>query len=156
MTLPAVLGFLLLGPALLAVTVVDWRSYRIPDALSLPLLAAGLAFATVFSGLPFADHGVGAAVGFGFPALFGEVYFRMRGRDGLGLGDAKLLGAAGAWLGWAALPFVVLIAALAGLCLALGMGHRDAAARVPFGPALALAIAVVWIWGTPYQGPLWR
>ncbi len=68
----------------------------------------------------------------------------MRGRVGLGLGDAKLLAAGGAWLGVALLPDVLLVSALAGLCWAVGRRRS----RIAFGPFLAGGIWVVWL----YQG----
>ena len=74
------------------------------------------------------------------------LYRRLRGRDGLGLGDAKLLAAAGAWLGLASLPWVVLAAALLGLVLALlRAGPLRAETAVPFGPPLALAFWVMFL-----------
>ena len=86
------------------------------------------------------DALAGAAAGYGLLAGLGYVYRRLRGRDGLGLGDAKLLAAAGAWLGLASLPWVVLAAALLGLLLALAQRRPlQAETAVPFGPALALA-----------------
>ena len=84
-------------------------------------------------------------------ALIASVYRRVRGREGLGLGDAKLLAAAGAWLGWQALPSVVLIAAACGLALALatalGGGKLGWTSRIAFGPHLALAFWLVWLFG---------
>ena len=75
----------------------------------------------------------------------------MRGRDGLGQGDAKLLAASGAWLGVAALPNVVLFAAVAGLAMAavLSLGGKVLTARtmLPFGPCLALATWLIWLQG---------
>jgi leader peptidase (prepilin peptidase)/N-methyltransferase len=98
-----------------------------------------------------ADHAVGAlAGGLGF-ALIAWLYRRLRGREGLGLGDAKLLAAGGAWLGWQALPSVVTLAALAALAVALAGartgGKIAATTRIAFGPYLALAIWVVWLYG---------
>ena len=73
----------------------------------------------------------------------------MRGREGLGRGDAKLLAAAGAWVGVRALPQVVLAAALAGLvaaaCLRLAGVRLGAQSALPFGPFLALATWLVWL-----------
>jgi leader peptidase (prepilin peptidase)/N-methyltransferase len=73
----------------------------------------------------------------------------MRGREGLGQGDAKLLAAAGAWLGWEALPVVVFIGAVLGLALVLlrrRPGQKlDAATALPFGAPLALATWVMWL-----------
>jgi prepilin signal peptidase PulO-like enzyme (type II secretory pathway) len=137
-----------LTPFLFAVLVwlswVDLREHRLPDAGTLPLLVLGLALAFGRQGgLPWAEL-IGAAAGFGLFWAIGAAYFRWRGQDGLGLGDAKLLAAAGAWLGWAALPGLVLAAALLGLGAALVLG-RTADRPLAFGPALALAFAGLWL-----------
>jgi leader peptidase (prepilin peptidase)/N-methyltransferase len=76
---------------------------------------------------------------------------RLRGREGLGQGDAKLLAAAGAWLGAVALPQVILVAALSALLVAaaLRLSGRTmhAHSALPFGPFLALAIWALWLFG---------
>jgi leader peptidase (prepilin peptidase)/N-methyltransferase len=96
-------------------------------------------------------HMIGAAVGFATFALIGLAYRHLRGREGLGLGDAKLLAGAGAWLGWQALPGLVLIAAVSALALALAGalagGRLSATTRVAFGSHLALAFWLVWLLG---------
>ena len=78
-------------------------------------------------------------------------YRRLRGRDGLGGGDAKLIAAAGAWCGLAALPFVVLGSAVLGLLAALGLAvtRADMTSRtqIPFGPCIALAFWLAWLYG---------
>lgn len=137
-----------LGWWLLALALIDLRAWLLPDTLTLPLLAAGLAAAAL--GLPpgtsVASAVGGAAAGYGTLAGLGHVYRRLRGREGLGLGDAKLLGAAGAWLGLDSLPWVVLAAALLGLVLALAQRQpMRAETAVPFGPALALAFWGVFL-----------
>ena len=81
---------------LLTISLIDINSLRIPDKLSLPLIAMGLALAAITSRTAALDHAIGAAVGFSLFAGLGEVFFRFRGVDGLGLGDAKLFAAAGA------------------------------------------------------------
>ena len=77
------------------------------------------------------------------------LYRKVRGRDGLGAGDAKLLAAAGAWVGASGLPQVILFAAVAGLvaaaCLRLAGVRLGAASALPFGPFLALATWLVWL-----------
>jgi leader peptidase (prepilin peptidase)/N-methyltransferase len=137
-----------LGWWLLALALIDLRAWLLPDTLTLPLLAAGLAAAAL--GLPpgtsVASAVGGAAAGYAALAGLGYVYRRLRGREGLGLGDAKLLGAAGAWLGLDSLPWVVLLAALLGLVLALAQRQpMRAETAVPFGPALALAFWGVFL-----------
>lgn len=131
---------------LTAVAAIDLRTYRIPDWLSLPMIVSGLAWA-VFSGAPPASHVAGAAVGYASLALFGAVYFRRFGRDGLGLGDAKLFAAGGAWLGWQALPFVLLVASVGGLIFALAARRGRVEPRIAFGPWLALGIWLGWLGG---------
>ena len=139
---PSSLIAALLGWWLLALALIDLRSWRLPDALTLPLIAAGIA-AAALGMLPTVDlfHALaGAAVGYLALAGIGWAYRRLRGRDGLGLGDAKLLAAAGAWLGVESLPWLVLIAAVLGLALALARTQPvRAETAVPFGPPLALA-----------------
>jgi leader peptidase (prepilin peptidase)/N-methyltransferase len=131
---------------LIAIAVIDLRSFRIPDVLSLPLIAAGLVLAWVQPLMPFWHHLIGAAVGFALLAGVGEWYFRQQGVDGLGLGDAKLFAAAGAWLGWQALPAVLLIAALGGLGFALRQRGATRGTAIAFGPWLALGFWLVWLW----------
>jgi len=90
-------------------------------------------------------------VGFGAFWLLSRGYRVLRGREGLGLGDAKLLAAAGAWLTWTALPTVILLAALLALLTVVlrwatgRLFHADE--RIAFGPALAAAIWLVWLVG---------
>ena len=133
---------------LAAVAAFDIRTQRIPDALNALTLGAGLVATILLSrDLPAALLGVG--IGYGaFWAL--NVLFRAwRGRDGIGMGDAKLAAALGAWIGWTGLPFAALIASALGLAFVAGrrvagreMGAQDALA---FGPFLALAGFVVWV-----------
>ncbi len=129
------------------IAVVDFRDRRIPDWASLPLIALGLGLSGMASHIPLADRLIGAGVGFLLLWGIGEAFYRWRGVEGLGIGDAKLFAAAGAWLGWQALPGVLLIAAVMGLVFALLTRGRELA----FGPWLAAGFALVWahgvIWG---------
>jgi leader peptidase (prepilin peptidase) / N-methyltransferase len=141
----------LLGWTLLLLSAIDWRTGFLPDVLTLPLVAAGLAVSYAIDPAALLDHGIGAVAGFVGFALIAELYRRLRGRDGLGLGDAKLLAASGAWLSWEALPGVVLIAAALGLGAVLVRSRAgkpiDATSRIAFGPALAGATWLVWLYG---------
>jgi leader peptidase (prepilin peptidase)/N-methyltransferase len=133
--------------ALIAIAWVDLRQFRVPDILSLPLLAAGLAVVVVRPDVPLGDRLAGAVAGFAVFAGIGAWYFRQRGVEGLGLGDAKLLAAGGAWLGWQALPWVVLVAAVGALA---ATRLRPAARRgdpVAFAPWIAVGIMALWIRG---------
>lgn len=130
-------------------TMIDIDRFRLPDILTLGLLTVGLAFALRDGWSSARPYIFGAAVGYLSLAALAVAYRKIRGRSGLGMGDAKLLAAAGAWLGWMALPFVVLIASLA--CLASVMftairrGKPLSSGLIPFGPYLAAAIWIVWL-----------
>jgi leader peptidase (prepilin peptidase) / N-methyltransferase len=141
----------LLGWWLLALAWIDARRWILPDALTLPLIVAGLLAALVFDPETLAARALGAAAGYLVLRLVAWAYLRLRGREGLGQGDAKLFAAAGAWLGILALPQVILVAAVTALAAAAaqrlsGMQVR-AQSALPFGPFLALAIWVLWLFG---------
>jgi leader peptidase (prepilin peptidase)/N-methyltransferase len=138
-----------LGWWLLVLAWIDAATFRLPDVLTLPLILTGLAEALVLAPEDVTDRAVAAAVA--ATALYGLafLYRRLRGREGLGLGDAKLLAAGGAWVGVGALPWVL----VAGAVLALGyvalLRLRGMAVtgttRVPFGPFLAMGIWGAWL-----------
>jgi len=141
----------LFGWALLALAVIDAKYFLLPDYLTLPLIPAGLVVVWTATPPVLSAHLIGAASGFGFIVGLRYLYRRVRGREGIGLGDAKLLAASGAWVSWAGLPSVVLLAALAGLCFALLKAGRgvDLALgdRLPFGAFLCLGTWIVWLYG---------
>ena len=141
----------LLGWVLLTLALIDLRSFRLPDAGTLPLLVAGLVMAQLQHPDTVWLYAVGAAVG--FISLYGlaVAYRRIRGVEGLGLGDAKMLAAAGAWVGPAGLPWVLVLASLLGLALAVVL-HRGESGTlmrmaVPFGPGLAAGFWLTWLCG---------
>ncbi len=140
-----------LGWVLLALAAIDFRDGILPDILTLPLIALGLAATYFLAPWQMLDSAIGAAAGFAIFASVRWLYRRLRGREGLGLGDAKLLAASGAWVTWTGLPSVVLIAAAAGLGLALVMHLRGErltfSQRLAFGPALCLGTWLVWLYG---------
>ena len=156
MALPVRTGTLLcisaaLGWTLLILAAIDQDSYILPDRLTLPLIAAGLALTWWFSPGVLGDHVIGAVAGFVALTTINLLYRRLRGHDGLGGGDAKLLAAAGAWLGWAALPQVLLIAALTAVSATMiGMLAGKVfhgCSRIAFGPYLTLGFWLVWLVG---------
>jgi leader peptidase (prepilin peptidase)/N-methyltransferase len=148
---PALALSLPLGWTLTTLALVDIFSFRLPDPLTFPLAVAGLLVSVWLPGFPLVDHLAGALVGYSIFAALRWLYRRLRGREGIGLGDAKLLSAAGAWLGWAPLPSVLLIAcATAFLWIAMRAIVRGRAVhdeRLAFGAPLCAAIWVVWLHG---------
>ena len=151
-----------LAAALIWLAIVDLRELRLPDVGTIALLAGGVAYRTLISGPPIWVFVAGACIGYlGFWAL-AEGYLRKFGRPGLGLGDAKLLAAVGAWLGPLGLAPVIATSSL----LALGyVGVRWLSGRpvvqgtpVPFGPFIAAAFFMIWCFAyAPFNGvQTWR
>ena len=137
-----------LGWGLLALAWIDWRTGRLPDVLTLPLLLAGLTATFLLDSSRLLDHALGAVAGYAALRVLAMAYEALRGRRGMGEGDAKLLAACGAWVGWDGLPTVVWVAALTGIGLALAMTAVTRASltgtlSLPFGPCLALGAWVV-------------
>src|SRR5262245_34750096 len=132
-----------LGWWLLALAWIDVRRWLLPDPLTLPLVIAGLVVTAILDPAQLTENALGAATGYLSLRVVASLYRVLRGREGLGHGDAKLLAASGAWLGAGALPQVVLGAAVAGLfaagCLRLAGIRLRAGSALPFGLFLALA-----------------
>ncbi|AOY92683.1 prepilin peptidase [Cupriavidus sp. USMAA2-4] len=144
------LAALVLVWMLLALTMIDADTQLLPDQLTQPLLWLGLLLnlAGVFASL--ADAVIGAAAGY---LLLWSVYWLfklVRGKEGMGYGDFKLMAALGAWFGWQALPALVLLSSVVGLLfglvrIALRRQHRDT--PFPFGPFIAGAGLLVLFLG---------
>jgi len=165
--------------ALLLITFIDFDHFFIPDEVSLPGILVGLVVAPLAGGVSLADAAAGAALGGGVLWLVAWSYERLTGIEGMGFGDVKLLAMIGAFLGWQALPMVLLIASitgsLAGVLAIFGTRGRAGIRRVrrtlgpgavlpflrrrarttaiPFGPFLALGAAVVLY--TPHLSLPW-
>lgn len=131
------------GSALLALARIDLQTTLLPDAITLPLLWAGLAATSLgWTDTSLNDAVWGAILGYALFWLLDRVYLKLRGQHGLGGGDAKLLAALLAWLGWQALVSVLLLASLSALLVVLVQwlrGRLQPQAQIPFGPYLALA-----------------
>lgn len=140
----------LLGWALLLLAVLDLEHFWLPDRLTYPLIAAGAVAAASFERPLFLDAILGGFAGFLSFQIIARLYRRIRGRHGMGGGDAKLFAAAGTWLGWYNLPAVLLGASSLALIAALIM-HRGksgfSSLRMPFGAFLAPAIWLLYISG---------
>jgi leader peptidase (prepilin peptidase)/N-methyltransferase len=141
----------LVGWFLWVAALFDQRHFLLPDTVTLPLAGAGLIWSALQGEARFVDGAVGAAAGYAVLAGIGWLYRRWRGRDGIGLGDAKLLAAAGAWLGWTRLPELVVLAgtlALAALLIRRLKGEPvGAQTAVAFGSFLAGAFWCVALAG---------
>lgn len=154
--------------ALLCITFIDVDHFIIPDEVSLPGIVVGLAVATLPSGIGLGDAALGAMLGGGILWAVAAGYERATGREGMGFGDVKLLAMIGAFLGWRAIPMVILAASITGSLAGVGvmlvqgisgngrrvvrqLGRgalcpfvRRAAQRtaIPFGPFLAFGAVI--------------
>jgi len=142
---------------LLALTLIDIDHKLLPDSLTLPLLWAGLLASLGLGGTAplFADlqsSVIGAAAG--YLALWSvyHLFKLLTGKEGMGYGDFKLLAAIGAWVGWQLLPLVILLSAVVGSLVGVGMivfAGRSSQTAIPFGPYLAAAGFIALLWGEP-------
>ncbi len=143
----------LLGWWLLLASLIDLRTLELPDSLTLILLIIGLGITVTstwswlgLTGLTTIDALVGVIAGFAIFWVINRAYKMWRKRDGLGLGDAKLLAAAGAWNGSLWLPETCLIASVVTLAAAILTGQlNDRFKALPFGPGLAFATWLVFL-----------
>jgi leader peptidase (prepilin peptidase)/N-methyltransferase len=113
---------LMFALSLVAVAFIDLEHMYVPDTISIGGTLFGLATFSLRPELGITDALLGAALGFGIVWLpFGVLYRLIRGRTGMGLGDAKLLMMAGAWFGWMGATFALLAGAVQGTIAALAM-----------------------------------
>ena len=140
------LAFAAMTWLLIPLFLLDWRHLWLPDRLTALLALVGFVGGHWLGLADTTDRLLGGFAGFLLLWTLMRLYRTFRGHDGLGAGDPKLFGAIGLWLGWAALPFVLLLAAVAGMAhfamlAATGRAHRGTA--LPFGSCLAFAAIVV-------------
>ena len=135
---------------------IDLRTFRLPDAITLPLILSGLLF-NGFSGKGLAslqDSAIGAILGYTSLWLLNLIYRLTKKQDGIGMGDAKLLAALGAWLGCLALPEILLMASLTGLIggfIWLQWNKQNHHSAFPFGPFLSIAGIIELLWPQTLQ-----
>lgn len=158
----SLLVFLVLGPtvqalvaipvtwALVALTMIDFDRQLLPDAITLPLLWAGLLVNLNGTFVPLPSAVIGAMSGY---LLLWSVYWLFKlatGKEGMGYGDFKLLAAFGAWLGWTMIPLIVLLSSVVGAIIGLCyLAIRKESAPFAFGPYIAIAGFIALLWGKP-------
>ncbi len=149
--LPAALLF---SACVLLLCLVDFDSMFLPDGLSLGLLWSGLLCNSFGLFVPPQSALWGAISAWLVLWALYWVFYWVSGREGMGYGDFKFAAALGAWLGWAALPSLLLLASLSGICAGMAarlLRRRAAGAPIPFGPFLGLAGWVLLLWGEPFD-----
>ncbi len=136
--------------SLIVLTMIDFDTYLLPDDITLPLLWLGLIANSfnLFTDLPSALWGAIA----GYLSLWAvyKLFKLVTGKEGMGYGDFKLLAALGAWMGWQMLPQIILLSSLVGAVIGLTLivvRGRDKNIPIPFGPYLAIAGWIAFVWG---------
>ena len=135
---------------LLTLTMIDADTQLLPDDLTLPLVWAGLIVNLWGLFVPLASAVIGAVAGYLTLWLVYWAFKLIRGKEGMGYGDFKLLAALGAWLGWTMLPLIVLLSSLVGAVVGIALiafRGRDHERPIPFGPFLAVAGAIALFFG---------
>ena len=146
----ALLGAMLLTWCLIALTMIDLDHQLLPDDITLPLIWLGLLFNIGGTYVSLADAVIGAMAGY---LTLWSVYWLFKlltGKDGMGYGDFKLLAALGAWLGWQALPSIILLSSVVGAAVGIALmflKRRGKDVPLPFGPYLAAAGWIALMWG---------
>ena len=137
--------------ALVYLAYIDWRTFRLPNAITLPLIFLGIAINGVSDlrlTTPISAI-LGASLGYGSLWVLNTGYRLLKNQNGIGMGDAKLLAALGAWLGWSVLPSILLMASVMGVMGGIiwlkWRGHQLQQA-FPFGPFLAIAGIIELLW----------
>ena len=154
---PEAVMAIILTLALVPVTMIDAETQLIPDAIVLPLMWLGLAMSlahpvagadTLF--IAPKDAIVGAMAGYLSLWSVYQLFKLLTGKEGMGYGDFKLLAALGAWLGWQALPMIILMSAIVGAIVGLtlmALKRHERSVPMPFGPYLAAAGWITMLWG---------
>ncbi|MGB5472705.1 MAG: A24 family peptidase [Gammaproteobacteria bacterium] len=144
------LAALLFTWALIPLFMIDFDHQILPDSITLPLLWAGLLLSLFGVFVDSATSIIGAAAGYLSLWSIYHLFKLLTGKEGMGYGDFKLLGAIGAWVGWQQLPIVILFSSVVGAAIGIGLillKGRDHNQPMPFGPFLAAAGWLTLLWG---------
>jgi len=143
---------LLLTWALIALAAIDFDTQLLPDDITLPLLWFGLVINILTVHSTLNDAVIGAIVGY---LSLWSIYWAFKlltGKEGMGYGDFKLLAVFGAWLGWQAVPIIIIISSVMGSVIGIGLiliKGRDSQLPISFGPYLAIAGWITLMWREP-------
>ncbi len=145
--------------SLIALTLIDLDHQLLPDNIVLPLLWLGLLINTLELFVDLQSAVIGAAAGYLILWSIYQIHHRLTGKQGMGYGDFKLLGAMGAWLGWESLPILILIASLSGTIIAIFLmisGKHQRANPIAFGPYLSIAGVICLFYSDEIMRILYR
>ena len=140
---------LLFACAMIVLFVIDLYHRILPNVITVPGIVVGLVFSAM---LPpgWLAAAIGAVVGGGALFLIAEAYYRVRGVEGLGMGDVKMLAMIGAFLGWQLTLVTLMLASFSGSLIGIALmatGRRGMQAALPFGTFLAVGALVAAVYG---------
>jgi leader peptidase (prepilin peptidase)/N-methyltransferase len=149
---PAAAAACVLIWSLIALTFIDFDTQLLPDSITLPLLWSGLLanVAGFVPGVSLRDAVIGAIAGYASLWTIYWLFKLIRGKEGMGYGDFKLLSALGAWLGWQMLPLIILLSSFVGAIIGISLvvfKGRDHQIPLAFGPYLAIAGVIALFFG---------
>ncbi|MFK8047702.1 MAG: A24 family peptidase [Halioglobus sp.] len=151
----ALLGAMFFTWALIALTMIDVDQQLLPDDITLPLLWLGLILNVSETYVTLEAAVIGAALGYLSLWSVFWLFKLLTGKDGMGYGDFKLLAALGAWMGWQAIPLIILLSSVVGAVVGISLmvlKRRGKDIPIPFGPYLAMAGWISLLWGDHLTG----
>jgi leader peptidase (prepilin peptidase)/N-methyltransferase len=137
---------------LLVLIVTDWQTLRLPDVITLPGVLIGLLFALYNVRIDLLEAVLGVLVGAGGFLTVALLYKALRGREGMGMGDVKLMALVGAFLGWKGTLLTVILGSAVGLVVGafiIARSQEGAKTQLPYGTFLGIAALIVLLWGDP-------
>lgn len=146
----AMVAALIFTWCLIALTFIDIDHQLLPDSITLPLVWIGLLLSLNHLFTDASSSIIGAVAGYLSLWLVYQTFKLVTGKEGMGYGDFKLFAAFGAWMGWQALPLIILLSSAVGAVIGIGLivlRGRDRNVPIPFGPYLASAAWIYLLWG---------
>lgn len=146
------LAAMVFGWAMIALAMIDLDTFYLPDSITLPLVWLGLLaqLANLFPRVGIEAAVIGAVAGYLSLWTVFWLFKLATGKEGMGYGDFKLLAAIGAWMGWQALPLVILLSSIVGAVVGIGLivaRRQGKDVPIPFGPYLVVAGLIAMFWG---------
>ena len=138
---------ILFATCLALASIIDWKHGIIPDIVNLLILLVGVVMVVRLAPANWPHHFIGGILGYAIIRIIEIVYKKLRKRDGIGQGDAKMFGAIGVWVAWSGLPFVMLIASVLSILIVLvtNLATGKPKNQLAFAPGIALGSWTVWL-----------
>ncbi len=153
------IAYLAFISSLIVITFIDLRHMIIPDIISIPGIIAGIVSSIILPHIHIIDSIIGLVAGGGSFYLIALIFLNIKGKEGMGGGDIKLIAMIGAWMGWRPLPIVVLISSIMGIIIgggALLVSGEGLKKRIPFGPFLSMGAIIYLLFKEPILSFLYR